>query len=494
MKTTPKSRSLIVLGMVFSLLAASDGALAAVVGPIGGGGGGVRGPSINMTPRINPNFHYDRTKIPGEGDKNPKGSSNGNDRPRRIIKFDNGPIGPIGPIGPSGPTGTGSPAARRITTPATIANAVPDEVLITVNAGFTEAAANRLAQTFRLSRLESQTFQLTNIKMFRWRVPPDGRSIPAVMRALANAGFTVQPNHLFKLSQSEGKAVSEGDPAQYTVSKLRLPAAHGLARGGSVLVSVIDSGVDVKHPELEGVIADSFDAAGVEPPHTHGTAIAGAIASHARLIGSAPAARILAVRAFGTATTGADGTTFNILKSLEWSAGKGARIINMSFAGPRDASLEKALAAAKQKGIVLIAASGNAGPKSPPLYPAADPNVIAVSATDADDKLFAASNRGPYIAVAAPGVDILLPAPDAAYQVTSGTSFAAAYVSGVAALLLERNPSLTPDAVRKILMTSAKDIGPKGRDDQFGAGLVDAFSAVTAAEPKTTTASGQPAQ
>ena len=88
---------------------------------------------------------------------------------------------------------------------------------------------------------------------------------------------------------------------------------------------------------------------------------------------------------------------------------------------------------------MLIAAAGNAGAKSPPLYPAANPNVIAVSATDQQDKLFSASNRGNYIALAAPGVDIFLPAPDGKYQMTSGTSFSAAYVSGVAALLLERN-------------------------------------------------------
>ena len=92
-----------------------------------------------------------------------------------------------------------------------------------------------------------------------------------------------------------------------------------------------------------------------------------------------------------------------------------------------------------------MAAAGNAGPKSPPLFPAADPNVIAVTATDVDDKLYQSANRGKHIAVAAPGVDLLLPAPAAGYQMTSGTSFAAAEVSGIVALMLERKPDLSQD-------------------------------------------------
>ena len=131
----------------------------------------------------------------------------------------------------------------------------------------------------------------------------------------------------------------------------------------------------------------------------------------------------------------------------------------------------------------MVAAGGNAGPKSPPLYPAANPDVIAVSATDAQDRLFVASNRGGYIAISAPGVDIFLPAPDEKYQMTSGTSFSAAYVSGLVALMLERNPALKPDAVRAILTKTARDLGAPGRDDLFGAGEADAYAAVSAATP-----------
>jgi len=159
------------------------------------------------------------------------------------------------------------------------------------------------------------------------------------------------------------------------------------------------------------------------------------------------------------------------------------RIINMSFAGPRDPSLERALKATYDKGIVLIAAAGNAGPKSPPLFPGAIPFVIAVTATDVDDKLFTAANRGKYISVAAPGVDILVPAPEGEYQMTTGTSVAAAEVSGIVALLLERNPKLTPADIRRILTASAKRLAPGERDNNFGSGLIDPLKALQLADP-----------
>jgi subtilisin family serine protease len=188
---------------------------------------------------------------------------------------------------------------------------------------------------------------------------------------------------------------------------------------------------------------------------------------------------------------------FVILKSLDFAASHGAQVVNMSFAGPKDPLVERGIAAAATKGMVLVAASGNAGPKSPPLYPAANPNVIAVSATDAHDRLFPASNRGGHIAVAAPGVDIFLPAPDGKYQMTSGTSFSAAYISGLAALMMERNPQLSPVEVRAILIKTARDLGLPGRDDLFGAGEADAYRAVTAvldaATPVATAADQPPA-
>ena len=124
---------------------------------------------------------------------------------------------------------------------------------------------------------------------------------------------------------------------------------------------------------------------------------------------------------------------------------------------------------------MLVGAAGNAGPGSPPLYPGADPNVIAVTSVGMDDHLFPGANRGGYIAVAAPGVDTLVLAPNNTYQLTSGTSVPSAFVSGVAALLVSLNPSLTPNDIRRILIATAKHLGPSA---QFGAGLVDPLTAL----------------
>src|SRR5215510_4574312 len=212
------------------------------------------------------------------------------------------------------------------------------------------------------------------------------------------------------------------------------------------------------------------------PAHSHGTAIAGAIAANSKLVGVAPKVKLLAVRAFSGSGESAQSTTFNILKGLDWAASRNARIVNMSFAGPRDPMLQEMLRKANARGMVLIAAVGNAGPNSPPLYPAADAGVIGVTATDAEDRLMPQANRGPQVTVAAPGVEILAAAPDGAYQVTSGTSVAAAHASGVAALLLAARPKLTPAQVRGDLARSAQRI--PGRRSEVVAGVIDALAVV----------------
>jgi subtilisin family serine protease len=365
---------------------------------------------------------------------------------------------------------------------------IEDEAVLHIPAAVS-AQIQVLMRRMGLSILGSQRLGLLGVTSYRVRIG-NRSSVASVIRALAASQIVAgaQPNYTYRLAQESAQnpelagAPHEGDAAQYALGKLGVIGIHHQLNGTNVAVAVIDSQIDVRHPDLDGVIADQFDAVGqADQPHSHGTGMAGAIAAHHRLMGIAPGVRLYAIHAFSRGAASLESTTFNVLKGLDWAAGKGVRVINMSFAGPRDPSLERALKVAHDKGIVLIAAAGNAGPSSPPLYPGADPNVIAVTATDANDKLFSRANRGRYIAVAAPGVDILLPAPENGYQVISGTSIASAEVSGVAALLLERNPNLKPEDIRDILTSTATHLDGKGRDDDYGSGLVDPSKAIQTA-------------
>jgi subtilisin family serine protease len=334
-----------------------------------------------------------------------------------------------------------------------------------------------------MTRQQTSFIRLTGRTLHVWRID-NGTPVSDMIRSVCTGERLVagaQPNYFFTLAQDQQEPVND---AQYAPQKLKPVDAHRLASGNKVLVAIIDSEVDASHPDLAGAITAAFDAsADDERPHAHGTGMAGAIAAHRTMLGAAPRVGLLTVRAFSASANSAQGTTFNILRGLDWAADQGARVVNMSFAGPSDPRLHDALLKAYKRGMVLIAAAGNAGPNSPPLYPGADPSVIAVTATDTRDAIFAGANRGNYIAVSAPGVDVLAPAPDSTYQLTTGTSVAAAEVSGVAALVIERNPTLTPTAVRTILMDTATRLGPKGRDPNFGAGLVNALEAVRAAKP-----------
>src|SRR6185437_14787943 len=357
---------------------------------------------------------------------------------------------------------------------------VANELLLEFAENVTEQTRANLARTLQLTQLEAQRFDLTGRTIERWRIIGT-RSVPDTLRLISRnfpGVFMGQANMVYIGAQTQTSPQStDAGAAQYVVGKLHLLEAHRVSNGDDVVVAVIDSKIDTSHPDLAGVIVDEYDAVGTPAtPHSHGTAMAGAIAAHSRLIGVAPKVKLLAVRAFSGAGEIAESTTFAILKSLDWAASRNARIINMSFAGPADMLVREMLFKANARGIVLIAAVGNAGPRSPPLYPAADAGVIGVTATDTADKVMPQANRGPQVAIAAPGVEILAAAPDSKYQVTSGTSVAAAHATGVAALLLAAQPKLTPAQVRADLVRGARRI--PGTRNEIGAGEIDALAVV----------------
>jgi len=326
----------------------------------------------------------------------------------------------------------------------------------------------------------------------------DGRQVEDAIRGFESAKIGIaQPNYVYTLQQSVRVAppaslpagpgtgaaagTGKGDLGQYVVSKLQLNEAHQIATGENVLVAVIDSEIDAAHPDFAGSIAGQLDTVVArDMPDEHGTGMTGAIVAHRKVVGVAPRARVLAIHAFSPNAQSQAATSQSIVAGIDRAIEQGARIVNMSFAGPYDPILQVALKRAHDKGVVLVAAAGNMGPKSPPLYPAADENVIAVTATDINDRLLPEANRGPHIALAAPGVDVLETIPRAGYGFTTGTSVAAAHVSGVVALLIERDPAIDVATIENVLFTTAKDLGAPGRDEQFGYGLVDPYRALSA--------------
>jgi subtilisin family serine protease len=359
----------------------------------------------------------------------------------------------------------------------------PDEVVLLLDSAEGNDAALAVARQYRLTLMQGQSNELMQARVQRYRIT-DGRTPADVLSAMQGDKRILlsQPNHLYRLQSGEGGGGKLD--GQYAADKIRLGAAHSLAKGRRTLIAVIDSGVDLRHPELAGAVARSFDAVGdgTVQPDAHGTAVAAIIGARSRLLGVAPAGRLLAVRAFKR--EGRDEritTTFILLRAIDWAYRNQARILNLSFTGPRDAAVELLLTAAHGKGVVLTAAAGNGGAEASAAYPAAYPQVIAVTALDRSDRLYSEANQGDYIALAAPGVDLLVAVPNGGYGFKSGTSFAAAHVSGMIALMLERNPTLTPDQVHSLLTASTTDLGPRGRDAMFGAGGVDALRSVEAA-------------
>lgn len=376
-----------------------------------------------------------------------------------------------------------APARARPTVPSGLPPAGEDrfldnQVIVRYFLDANQGQMNALVGGLALRHEAGRTFQLAGTTVHLYTIT-NGAPVRTVIQSLEadNNVASAQPNYLYELAQSSG-----GDAGgQYALAKFDIDSVHALTKGGAVPVAVIDSGIDASHPELASVALETIDAVGTDAPaDSHGTSIAGIIAAQGALRGIAPEVRLIGVRAFAPAKAGASArsTSWRIADSLDRSHKAGAQILNMSFAGPQDPLVGESVAGAQKRGMVAIAAAGNGGPDSKPAYPAAYPGVIAVTATDQNDAAYTKANQGDYISVAAPGVGILAPVPNGGYEITSGTSMAAAHVSALVALMVSRKGQLSGDAIRQKLADSAVDLGSPGADPIFGAGLPNAMEVV----------------
>jgi subtilisin family serine protease len=266
-----------------------------------------------------------------------------------------------------------------------------------------------------------------------------------VLTALAR-----DPRVVWAQSVGEYHALGSGDPlfsVQPVARDWHLDALHRLSTGRHVTVAVIDSGVDANHPDLAGQVdvRRNFVDDAPDVPEAHGTAVAGIIAARKDnglgIAGVAPAARLMALRAcWESGHQAARCNSFTLGKALNFALEHGAHIINLSLAGPPDRLLQSLLGAALERGVIVVGAA------DPQLadggFPASYPGVIAV-AREGDRHPAAAA------ILYAPGTDVPTCEPGARWDLVSGSSYAAAHVAGLAALIAELQPHAGPREIRR---------------------------------------------
>lgn len=322
---------------------------------------------------------------------------------------------------------------------------------------------------------------------------------------VATSAFVVLSTTVLALAldSTTSFAATGSDPLidqQWGLTAIGAPSVWSVTRGAGITVAVIDSGSG-PHPDLDAnldagrTMFGSIDSVGVLDIDNagHGSHVAGIIAAVANNAiggsGVAPQSRILPIRVLDAQGSG---DSKDVSKAVRYAVDSGTKVINLSLGGATEStSLTAAIQYAVDRNVLVVAAAGNGAADSPPKWPAASDLALAVTAVDRNNSVTSFDQRGDYIDLAAPGASILSTASND-YKIQSGTSMAAAFVTGAAALLFAAQPSITAAQVRDVLQRTATDIGAPGRDTTFGYGLINlvaAFAELDVMFPKIITAS-----
>ncbi|WP_030230210.1 S8 family peptidase [Streptomyces sp. NRRL S-455] len=306
------------------------------------------------------------------------------------------------------------------------------------------------------------------------------------------------------VSSAGSATAAESTPRSWESAALDLPAAHKITRGKGVTVAVLDSGIEQNHPALRGKVdkigPDFYDQDGLKPGDkgygSHGTAMVSdvlKVAPEARII----TARVLDDREHDEKPEQQEDVRSPLSQGVDWAVKNGADVISMSLSGGRFNEFDEfdvaAMARATQKGVVLLAGSGNSAKEfNDGNFPAGYANVISVAATDQNGERAEFSTVRTHNTIAAPGVAIISADKNTnGFRPIQGTSPATALASGVAALVMAKNPDLTPAQLREILIRTA-DHPKGGHNPLVGAGQINAAAAVRAASsPKNIDTSAQ---
>lgn len=321
-------------------------------------------------------------------------------------------------------------------------------------------------------------------------VAPVGATVIEVPeRELSAIEATLRRSGLFKSVERDYLVTIAEEPndtyyaAQWGLARIAAPAAWELSSGAGVVVAVLDTGIEASHPDLQGPTLPGYDFVNDDDDpaddHGHGTRMCGIIAAQRGnaegIAGTAPGATLLPVKVLDWEGLGSYSA---VASGITYAVDQGARVLNLSLVGPVQSDLlQDAVDYATAHDVIVVAASGNYGSNGP-AYPAATAGAVAVSAINGADARPGFSNYGAWISFAAPGVDIATTSLGGSYASSSGTSPAAAFGSGILALLLSANPTLVRAEAIERVENGAVDLGGHGWDPLYGWGRADAYAAL----------------
>jgi len=361
---------------------------------------------------------------------------------------------------------------------------VSDEILLRFKDSVTEEEQERIIKGWGFSKKE----EIKQVKIKVLSVPEEARdAIIAALSKNPKIDF-VEPNWLLPPSFTPNDQYYSN---AWHLPKISLPEAWDATQGNSnITIAILDSGVDVNHPDLSGKIVagrNTYDNnTDVTDVTGHGTTVAGSAAAMSNnTIGVAAPAIKNSIMPLRVTNTSGWGVSSAITSGLTWAADNGAKVANLSFGGIHSsASVKSAAQYFKSKGGLVVAAAGNYGTDDGLLD---NSEIISVSATGNTDQLASWSSFGKYIDVSAPGVGIYSTLKGGVYSPVSGTSFSSPVTAGVIALIYSAKSGLTPQQVEQYLEQGADDLGDSGYDIKYGWGRINAARSIALALGSTST-------
>lgn len=358
--------------------------------------------------------------------------------------------------------------------------AAVNEVVVKFSRDLADEEIAKINQKYEVQIIE----KIELFKIYRVRVP-EGKTVEEIVEEYRREPGVVyaEPNFVHK-----SFAIIPNDPEsekQWAIEKIELDRAWEVEKGNpEVIVAILDSGIDLDHPDLKDNIITGYDFVDEDSlpgdNQGHGTLCAGIIGARGDngigIAGVTWNCKLMPIR-----VTDAEGTYFNLAQGIIYAAENGAKVLNISLGGcAYSMVLEEAVNYALLQGCALVAGVGDDNTDKP-VYPAGYEGVIGVAATNSEDKVSSDSNYGDFIDLFAPGVGIYSTFLNGGYAYSSGSSAATPLVSGLAALIISADPSLNGERVKEILYTTADYIKPDYKA-KYGRGRINAYRALTMAK------------